>query len=100
MNLPFIHNDDTVCILHTGYTLCNDKLGRVRDFLRECLADERIRLGIYRTGRVIKNEDLRLFQQRTRNAESQLLTAGNIRAALLKLGVELIRHLQDEYFRQ
>ena len=74
-------------------------LGRVRDFLRECLADERIRLGIYRTGRVIQNEDLRLFQQRTRNAESLLLTAGNIRAALLNVGVIPIRQLLDEFIR-
>ena len=73
-----VENDDLIRILHGGNTLCNDNLGRVRDFLRECLADERIRFGIDRTGRVIKNEDLRLFQQRTRNAESLLLTAGDI----------------------
>ena len=73
-----VENDDLIRILHRGNTLCNDNLGRVRDLLRECLADKRIRFGIDRTGRVIKNEDLRLFQQRTRNAESLLLTAGNI----------------------
>ena len=68
-------------------------LGRVRDFLRECLADERIRLGIHRTGRVIQNEDLRLFQQRTRNAEALLLAAGDIGAALLDVGVVPVREL-------
>ena len=73
-----VENDDLIRILHGGNTLCNDNLGRVRDFLRECLADERIRFGIDRTGRVIKNEDLRLFQQRTRNSESLLLNAGDI----------------------
>ena len=38
-----VENDDLIRILHRGNTLCNDNLGRVRDFLRECLADERIR---------------------------------------------------------
>ena len=38
-----VENDDLIRILHRGNALCNDNLGRVRDLLRECLADERIR---------------------------------------------------------
>ena len=60
-----VQNNDLVRVLYRGNALCNDNLGGVRDLLRERAANQCIGLGIDRARRVVKDEDLRLFQQRT-----------------------------------
>ena len=60
-----VQNNDLVSVLYRGNALCNDNLGGVRDLLRERAANQCIGLGIDRACRVVKDEDLRLFQQRT-----------------------------------
>ena len=97
MNLPFIHNDDTVCILHTGYTLCNDQLCCIRDFFTECTADLRICSSIYRTGTVIQDQNLRFLKQCSCNTQSLLLTTGYVVSSLFNVGIIFIRETLDEF---
>ena len=77
-----IHHNDTVCILHTGDTLGDDQLGCIRDLFSECSADFRICSCIYRTGTVIQDQDLRLFQNCPGNTESLLLSTRYIISTL------------------
>ena len=78
-----VKDNDLVGLLHGGNALRDDDLGGVRDLLCECPSDERIGLGIDRARRVIEDEDLRLFQQCARDAQTLLLAARNVAAALL-----------------
>ena len=83
-----VQDNDLVGVLHGGNALRDDDLGRVREStLRNALADQRIGLGIDRAGRVVQDEDLRLFQQCARDAQTLLLAAGNVAAALLDVCV-------------
>ena len=61
-DLTIIHNDDMIRILYGRNTLRDNNLGRIRNFLQESLTDERICLGVYRTGRIIQNQNLRFLQ--------------------------------------
>ncbi len=56
VDLAVIHNDDPVCILDTGNTLCNDQLGGIRDFFCKSSADTCVCGSIYRTGGIIQNQ--------------------------------------------
>ena len=56
IDLTIFHNDDTVRILYTGDSLCNDQFRRIRNLFTECSPDLRIRCGIYRTGTVIQDQ--------------------------------------------
>ena len=63
------------------------------------MADFRVRRGINRARAIVKNQDLRLFQQCPRNTEPLLLTAGNIASALLDISIVAVRQLPDELIR-
>ena len=52
-----------------------------------------------RAGRVVQNEHLGLFQQRTRDTQALLLAAGYVRSSLFNIGIVLLRHLLDEFIR-
>ena len=91
-----IHDDNLVGIHDRTDTLGNDNFGGIRNFLAECLADQRISLGIYRTGTVIQNKNFRLTQDGPGNAEALLLPAGNIGAALFDIGIVSIGESTDK----
>ena len=61
-DFSIIHNNDMICILNRRNTLCNDDLGGIRNLLQKSLTDQCICLGIYRTGRVIQDQNLRFLQ--------------------------------------
>ena len=81
--LTAVEYDDLICVLHRGDALCDDDLGRARKLLTEGSSDLRLGRGIDGTGAVVENDDFRLFQKGTRDAETLLLTARNVSTALL-----------------
>ena len=87
VDAALVQNKDAVGVLHAGNTLGNDDLRRIRDLLAQGLANARVRRGIDRAGRIVEDEDLRLFQQGAGNAQALLLPAGDIGAALLDVGL-------------
>ena len=82
-DLAVIHNQDQVGILHRGDALRNNDLGCGGNVGLKAGANERIGLGIYRTGRVVENENFGLLKQRTCNAKALLLSTGDVGASLL-----------------
>ena len=95
-NLAVFHDNDDVGILNGGNTLGNDQLGGSGNFFLEGLADHSVRMGIHSGGRVVQDQDLRLFQQGTGNAQPLLLAAGDIAAPLLDVGIVAVREGGDE----
>ena len=96
---PVVHDNDPVAVLHRGNSLRDDELCGIGHVFRKPLPDLCIRRRIYRTGRIIKNQNLRILQQRSRNAEPLLLSAGDIRASLLNIGVIALRKPLDKLIR-
>ena len=96
VDLTVIHDNDSVSVLDTGNTLSNDQLGGIRDLFGKSTADPCICGGIYRTGGVIQDQDLRFLQKGTCDTETLLLTSGNVRTALFNECIVLIRHFFDE----
>ena len=92
-----LHDNDTVCVLHTGNTLCNDQLCRFRNLGQECLPDFCIGCGIDSTCTVIQNQHLWFFQQRSCDTEALFLAAGYVGSALLDVGVVALRHPVDKF---
>ena len=79
--------------------LGDDELGGAGDFLPEGLADHGVGAGVHGGGGVVQNEDLGFFQQRTGDAKTLLLTAGDVGAALLDVGVVAVGERADEVVR-
>ena len=94
-----VHDDDLIGVLDGRHALSDDELGRVGDLFAERLADERVRLGIDRRRRVVEDQYLWLFEQCARNAKSLLLTARDVAAALLDVGVVLVGEALNELVR-
>ena len=69
------------------------------DFLAHRLPDERVCLCVDGGGRVVHDQDLRLFQQCPRDAQPLLLAAGDVRAALFDIGVIFVGEGLDELIR-
>ena len=99
VNTPVIEHDDTVRVLHGADALRDDDLRRLRDIGGKGLLDLRIRARVDGARRVIENKHLRLFQQRAGDAQALLLAAGDVRAALLDIGVIAVRHGGNEFIR-
>ena len=91
-----VHDDDAVGVLHGHDPLRDDDLGRLRDVLREALPDAGLGRGVDRARGVVEDEDFRVFQQGSRDAQSLLLTAGHVGAALFDVRLVALRHLPDE----
>ena len=87
VNAAVIQHHDAVGIHHACDTLGDDDHRRVGN-LGDMLADLGVGRHIDRTGRVVKNEHARMFEQRTRNAQALLLAARNTGATLAQLAVE------------
>ncbi len=92
-----VQDNDTVCILHGGNALRDNQLCGIRYFLRKCPADFCIRGGVHGAGTVVKNQDLRLFEQRAGDAQALFLPAGNIRPALFNVRVVSVRKAVDKF---
>ena len=56
-------------------------------------------LHIHRTGAVVQDQDLGLGEQRAGDGDALLLSARQIDAALLDVGIVSVRQLQDEIVR-
>ena len=79
--------------LRYDYLCCfGDKAGKA-------VANERVGLGVDRARRVVENKYLRLAEQRAGNADTLLLTAGNIRSSLLYMSVVAVRERLDKFMR-
>ena len=91
-----VQDDDHIRVLHGGDPLGDDELGGAGDFLPEGLADHGVGAGVHGGGGVVQNEDLGLFQQRTGDAKPLLLTAGDVGAALLNVGVVAVGEALNE----
>ena len=62
----------------------------------ECGANQLIGFGVDCGCGIVENKDLRLFQQRTRNAQTLALTAGNVGTALFDVRIVLVGEFLDE----
>ena len=82
-----VHNDDTVCILNGGYSLRDDECGRISELFAESLPDAAVGSGIDSASGVVENDYLGLFEKRSCNTESLLLTARYVDAALSEVGI-------------
>ena len=94
-----VHHDDQVGVLHGGDALRDDDLGGLGDIGSEARADERVGAGIDGGGRVVEDQHLRLLEQRARDAQALLLAAGDVRAALLDVGVVAVGEGADKVVR-
>ena len=94
-----VQDENQVCILDGGDALGDDELRRLRDLGAQRSADLRVGFRIDGGGRIVEDQDLRLFQQRPRDTQPLLLSAGDVRAALLDVGVVFVRHLLNELIR-
>ena len=94
-----VEHEDAVGMLNGARTLRDDDLGRVGQVARQTLADKRVGLGVDGARGVVENEDLRALQQGARNAQTLLLAAGDVGAALFDVGVVLLREALDELVR-
>ena len=94
-----LHDDDAVGVLHRGDTLRDDDLGRRGDIFAECLADERVGMGIDGARRVVKDEDLGLFEEGARDAQALLLPARDVGTALFDVGIVFVGEALDEVVR-
>ena len=91
-----VQHDDHIRILHGGDPLGDDELGGAGNFLPERLTDHGVGTGVHGGGGVVQNEDLGLFQQRTGDAKTLLLTAGDVGAALLNVCLLYTSDAADE----
>ncbi|CDD41178.1 uncharacterized protein BN642_00507 [Collinsella sp. CAG:398] len=83
-------------MLHGARTLGDDDLGGLGQVARQAFADERIGLGVHGAGGIVQDQHLGVLQQRAGDAQALLLAARHVRAALLDIGVVLLREGLDE----
>src|SRR5699024_7044677 len=90
-------HEHMVGVLHAGDALGDDEDGSAGDLFGKALADLGVGGGIDGAGRVVEDQDLGLFEQRARNAQTLLLAAGNVGAALLDVGLVLVGEALDKF---
>ena len=98
-NPAVIQHQNDVRLLHRGDPLGDNQLGGAGNLLPEGLADHGVGLGIHGGGGVVQNQDFGLFQQRAGDAQPLLLSAGNIGAALLDVGIIAVGEAADKLVR-
>ena len=94
-----IHHENEIGVLHGRDALGNDDLRRLGNVGAEALADQRVGARVDRTGRVVEDQNFGLFEQRAGNAQALLLAAGDVRTALLDVGVVFVGECLDEVVR-
>lgn len=87
VNAALIHYNDTVSILHTRYSLGDNKFGGIRNFSCKRFSYSGIGSCINGTCTVIKNYNLRFLKKSPCNTKSLFLSAGNIASALLNISI-------------
>ena len=65
-------------------------------FFPESFPDHSICLGIYRTGRVIQDQDFRFLKQSSGDTQPLFLTAGNVISAFHDHSIIFIREFLDK----
>jgi len=70
-----VHDKNPVGVLYRGYTLCDNNCGSLRKLLTEGFADAAVGSRINSTRGIVKNNDFRLFEKRSCNAQTLLLSA-------------------------
>ena len=73
----------------------DDERGAVFCQLVECVLDLRFCQRVKRAGRLVQNEDGRIFEKDPRDGDALLLPAGEQRAAFADVGVEAVGHGHD-----
>ena len=98
-NSAILQYKDTIGIHDRGNALCDDDLGGVFQRGAERLTDLCLGRGVNRACRVVEDQDLRLFQQGTGNAETLLLSARYVCAAALDLMLVSVGEALDKDVR-
>ena len=83
-------------MLYRRYALGNDEFRHLGQFLAEGTLNLSVGLGIAGRGGVVEHQHLRSLQQGAGNAETLLLTARDVGAALFDAGVVAVGHLVDK----
>ena len=91
-----VHDENHVGFLHRGHTLGDDDLRGVGNLMMECGTNQLIGFGVDRGCGIVEDQDFRLFQQRTRNAQTLALAAGNVGTALFDVRIVLIGEFLNE----
>ena len=94
-----LHNENAVGVLDGGHALRDDDLRGLRDEIAEALTDQGVGLRVDRGGGVVEDQHLRLLQHRAGDAETLLLTTGDVGTALGDEGVVLVREGLNELVR-
>ena len=91
-----VEHEDAVAVFHAGDTLRDDDLGDVGQVFSESTLDSGIGGGVAGTGAVVEDKHLGMFEQCPGDAQTLLLSAGDVHAALLDARVIAVGHLFDE----
>ena len=94
--LAAVHDHDTIRVLYRTRALGDDNLGGLGYETFEACADELVGLGVDGTRGVIEDEYLGFLEQCPGDAEPLLLTARDVGASLLDVGVIPVGHALDE----
>ena len=94
-----IQHHDLIGFHHAADALGNDDLGHIAPLFLQRLADQRVRSRVHGAGGVVQYQHLGLFQQSPGDAEALLLAAGHVGAALLDVGLVLIREALNKAVR-
>ena len=98
-NFSVIHNNNSVCTLNTGDSLCDDQFCCIWNFFCKCFTNLCIGCGIYGTCTVIKNQNLWLFKKGSCNTKTLLLPTRNIRTTLFDICMITIWHSVNKFIR-
>ena len=82
-----VHDENAVRILHGGDTLGDDDLCGIRKLILKCLTDQGI--GVFVSTAEVESSRIRIFGslKSSRNTETLLLAAGDVRSSLLDVVV-------------
>jgi hypothetical protein len=94
-----LEHDDLVRERDRREAVRDDERRPVAHRLPQPLADQRLRRGVDRRGRVVEDEDAGIYQERACNREPLALPAGERDAALADDGVVALRQVLDEPVR-
>ena len=95
-HLTVIQYDDLVSVHNGTDALCDDDASGIGELLCDTASDSLVGLIVERRERVVEDQDLRLGRDRSRDTESLLLTAGEVRTALSDRRLVLVSLLHDK----
>ena len=93
--MPVVHNDDPVRIPDRCQPMRDHNRGAVLRKPVEAFLDLLFRDRIQCGSCLIKDQDLRIFQENTGDRDALLLPAGQLCSALADVGIKPVRHLHD-----